>query len=262
MTGSFLERVTAARRADAERRRGEGALGLAQAAARAAGQPRDFVAAIARPGLSLIAEIKRASPSAGEIAQGARPAQLARAYETGGAASVSVLTEPDHFRGSLDDLRDARSACGLPVLRKDFLCDALHIWEARGAGADAVLLIVAALTQTDLVSLSDIASDLGMAVLVEVHSAAEVDRALLAGARVVGVNTRDLATLTVDPAIVAKLRPLIPEGTLVVGESGVSTRTDVEELEGAGVDAVLVGEAIMRAPDPAAKIGELLGRPA
>jgi indole-3-glycerol phosphate synthase len=253
MAGSFVERVTAARRADAERRRAGGALGLAQTAARSAGTPRDFHSALARPGLSLIAEIKRASPSAGEIAPGAKPADLARSYEAGGASAISVLTEPDHFRGSLDDLRDARSACGLPVLRKDFLCDTLHIWEARGAGADAVLLIVA------LVTMLDLATDLGMAALVEVHSAPEVERAVTAGARVIGVNTRDLATLEVDPAMVGKLRPLIPEGVLVVGESGVSTRADVIDLEAVGVDAVLVGEAVMRAPDPAAKIGELLG---
>ena len=257
---SFLERITSARRADATRRRAEGALGLAQSAARAAGAPRDFAGRLARPGLALIAEIKRASPSAGEIAVGARPAALARAYEAGGAAAVSVLTEPDHFKGSLDDLRETRSACALPVLRKDFLCDALHVWEARAAGADAVLLIVAALTQTELVTLSDLATDLGMAALVEVHSAPEVERALLAGARIVGINTRDLATLEVDPAVVAKLRPLVPDGVVVVGESGVASRSDVEDLEAAGVDAILVGEAIMRAADPAAKIAELLGR--
>lgn len=260
MTENFLERVTAARRADAERRREQGALDLAKAAARSAGAPRDFASALSRPGLSLIAEIKRASPSVGDIAPGARPAILASAYESGGAAAVSVLTEPDHFRGSLDDLREARSACGLPVLRKDFLCDALHVWEARAAGADAILLIVAALTQTELVSLSDLAADLGMSALVEVHSAAEIDRAVLAGSRIVGINTRDLATLEVDPEVVAKLRPLVPDGLVTVGESGVKTRSDVQALESAGVDAVLVGEAVMKAPDPAAKIRELIGR--
>ena len=260
MTGSFLERITAARRADAQRRRSEGALRSAQDAARAAGRPRDFAGALARPGLSLIAEIKRASPSAGDIAPGAQPGELARAYEAGGAAAISVLTEPDHFRGSLDDLREARSACALPVLRKDFLCDALHVWEARGAGADAVLLIVAALSQTELVSLADLAADLGMAALVEVHSAPEIERAADAGARIIGINTRDLATLAVDGAVVAKLRPLIPDGAIVVGESGVSTRADVDALRAATVDAVLVGEAVMRAADPARTIAELLSQ--
>ena len=255
----FLQRVTGDRRADAARRRAEGALPLAQSAARAAGKPRNFLGAMAKPGLSLIAEIKRASPSAGDIAPGARPAELARAYEAGGASAISVLTEPDHFRGSLDDLREARSACELPVIRKDFLCDPLHLWEARAAGADAVLLIVAALTQTELVSLADLASDLGMTALVEAHSASEVDRAIQAGARLVGINTRNLSTLEVDPAMVGKLRPLVPDGILVVGESGVATREDVLDMEAAGVDAILVGEAVMRAPDPAAKIRELLG---
>ena len=255
----FLERVTGARRADAARRRAAGALSLAQAAARAAGKPRDFVGALAAPGLSLVAEIKRASPSAGDILRDARPADFARAYESGGASAISVLTEPDHFRGSLDDLREAREAANLPVLRKDFLCDALHVWEARAAGADGVLLIVAALSQTELVTLADLAADLGMAALVEAHSAGEVDRAVQAGARVVGINTRDLTTLAVDPATVAKLRPLVPEGILVVGESGVATRDDAREMASAGVDAILVGEAVMRAPDPAAKIRELLG---
>jgi indole-3-glycerol phosphate synthase len=260
VTASFLEKVTGARRADAERRRAQGALQLAQSAVRAAGPLRDFARALAVPGLSLIAEIKRASPSVGDIAPGAQPSGLASAYESGGAAAVSVLTEPDHFRGSLDDLREARSACRLPVLRKDFLCDTLHVWEARAAGADAVLLIVAALTQTELVTLSDLATDLGMSALVEVHSAAEIERAVLAGALIVGINTRDLATLEVDPEVVAKLRPLVPDGVVTVGESGVKTRADVEALEAAGVDAVLVGETVMRAPDPAAKIRELLGQ--
>jgi indole-3-glycerol phosphate synthase len=260
MAGSFLERVVRARRDDARRRRAEGALALAQAAARAAGPPRDFLAAVDRPGISLIAEIKRASPSAGLIAPAARPAALAAAYEAGGAAALSVLTEPEHFGGSLDDLREARSACGLPVLRKDFIADPLHVWEARAAGADAVLLIVAALTQTELVALSDLAADLGMAALVEVHTAAELERAALAGAVLVGINARDLGTLEVDPETVARLRPLVPDGVRVVGESGVATRADVEALAAAGVDAVLVGEALMRAADPAAKVRELLGR--
>jgi indole-3-glycerol phosphate synthase len=259
MSASFLERVTAARRADARRRAGDGALERAREGARASGPPRDFRGALARPGLALIAEIKRASPSAGAIAPGASPATLARAYEQGGAAAISVLTEPDHFRGSLDDLREARDACALPVLRKDFLCEPLHVWEARAAGADAVLLIVAALSQHELVALSGLAEEMGMGVLVEVHSAAEIERAIDARAAIIGINTRDLATLTVDPETVGKLRPLVPDGSLVVGESGVAVRADVSSLEAVGVDAVLVGEAVMRAPDPAAKIRELLG---
>jgi indole-3-glycerol phosphate synthase len=257
---SFLERVTAARRADAQRRRNHGALDLAKKAAAAAGAPRDFAAALAAPGLSLIGEVKRASPSAGTIAGNADPVALARAYERGGAAAVSVLTEPDHFRGSIDDLRAVRDAVSLPALRKDFLCDALHVWEARAAGADAVLLIVAALEQTELVALLDLSETLGMAALVEAHTADEVDRALRAGARIVGLNTRDLQTLEVDVGVVKELRPLVPASALVVAESGIASRADVEAVESLDVDAVLVGEALMRAPDPAAAVRSLLGK--
>lgn len=260
MTDSFLARITAARRADAERRTASGALDLARAAAEAAPHPRDLGNALGAPGMQLIAEVKRSSPSAGAIRSDAAPAQQARAYERGGAAAISVLTEPDHFGGSLEDLRAVRDAVALPVLRKDFLCDPLHVWEARAAGADAVLLIVAALSQTELVSLADLAEMLTMSALIEVHSAEDAQRARDAGARIVGINARDLATLEVDAGIVKEIRPLVPDGVTVVGESGVQTRADVEGLEAVGCDAVLVGEALMRADDPAAKIRELLGR--
>jgi len=256
---SFLERVTAARRADAEKRRAEGALEHAKEAAAAAGPARDFHAALSRPGVSLIAEIKRASPSAGDIAPEIDRLALARAYETGGATAISVLTEPDHFKGSLDDLRAVRESVSIPVLRKDFICDPLQVWEARAAGADAVLLIVAALGQTELVALADLTETLGMSALVETHDADEIARAVDAGARIIGINTRNLATLEVDPEMVAKLRGAIPDDMTVVGESGITSRADVAAMEAADVDAVLVGEALMRAPDPGAKIRELLG---
>jgi len=256
---SFLESVTAARRADAEKRRAEGALDLAKNAAAGAGPVRNFHAALSRPGLSLIAEIKRASPSAGDIAPLVDRLALARAYEDGGASAISVLTEPDHFRGSLDDLRAVRDTVSIPVLRKDFICDPLQVWEARAAGADAILLIVAALDQRELVALGDLAETLGMSALVETHDVDEIARAGEAGARIIGINTRNLATLEVDPATVGKLRSAVPDGVTVVGESGVSTREDVVAMESAGVDAVLVGEALMRAADPAAKVRELLG---
>jgi indole-3-glycerol phosphate synthase len=251
--------VVAARRADAERRRAAGALSLAREAVAAAGDPRDFEAALGADGTSLIAEIKKASPSAGNIVAHARPSRYAQMYEDAGASALSVLTEPDHFRGSLEDLRAARDAVSIPALRKDFLCDPLHLWEARACGADAVLLIVAALEQTALVALLDLAETLGLGVLVEVHSEEEVDRAMRAGARVVGINTRDLATLEVDPNTIKRLRPLIPSEVLVVAESGIKTREDVEALERLEVDAILVGEALMRADDPGAKVRELLG---
>ncbi|MCA1833137.1 MAG: indole-3-glycerol phosphate synthase TrpC [Actinomycetota bacterium] len=256
---TFLERVVAARRADAERRRAAGALSLAREAVAAAGDPRDFYAAIEEPGMSLIGEIKRASPSAGDIVAHARPARYAQIYEAAGASALSVLTEPDHFKGSLEDLRAARDAVSIPALRKDFLCDPLHVWEARACGADAVLLIVAALEQTGLVALLDLAETLGLAALVEVHTADELDRALRAGARLVGINTRDLSTLKVDPTVVKAIRPMIPPNVLVVAESGVSKRSEVEALEALECDGVLIGEALMRAPDPGQKVRELLG---
>jgi len=257
---SFLQRVTAARRADAEARRASGALDVARESARNVAPPRDFTAALATPGISLIAEVKRASPSAGDIAPDVDRLELVAAYERGGAAAISVLTEPEYFRGSLEDLSAVRASVGIPVLRKDFICDPLQVWEARAAGADAVLLIVAVLDQTELVSLAGLVDALGMTALIEVHDEADMARAADAGARVVGINTRDLATLRVDPTVVARLRPFAPQGALVVGESGVSVRADVVRLEGVGCDAVLVGEALVRAPDPAAKVRELLGR--
>ncbi|HVL89762.1 MAG TPA: indole-3-glycerol phosphate synthase TrpC [Actinomycetota bacterium] len=255
---SFLERITAERREDALRRRAEGALEEAKAAAEAAPPVRDFEAALRVPGLSLIAEIKRASPSKGVIAAGADEVAIARAYEDGGAAAVSVLTEPNHFRGTLEDLRSVRSAVEVPVLRKDFVCDELHVYEARAAGADAVLLIVAALTQSELVALIDAAAVCGMAADVEVHDPDEVGRAVDAGARIVAINARNLATLDVDLATVEKVRPLIPGGVLAVAESGIETVADVRRMRDAGVDAVHIGETLMRAPDPAAAIRDLL----
>ena len=256
---SFLERVTAARRADADVRAAGGAVERAREAAASASPPRDFARALTQPGLSLIAEIKRASPSAGDINADADIVAQARAYETGGASAISVLTEPDHFKGSLHDLTLVRESVSSPVLRKDFISHPLQVWEARAANADAVLLIVAALSQRDLVGLADLAEMLGMGALVETHDADEIVRAVDAGARVIGINTRNLATLDVDPATVEKLRSLVPDGITVVGESGVSSRADVVAMESAGVDAVLVGEALMRASDPAAKVRELLG---
>lgn len=262
LPGSFLERITSARRADALRRREGGGLDLAKVAAAAAGPPRDFAGAIARPGLSIVAEVKRASPSAGPIAPGVDAVALARAYEAGGAAALSVLTEPEHFGGSLEDLRDARAAVTIPVLRKDFVCDPLHVWEARAAGADAVLLIVSILQQTELVALADVAETLGMSALVEVHTVEDVDRALRGGARIVGINARDLSTLEVVPGVLKELRPLLPDPVRVVAESGIASRADVEAVLSLDVDAILVGEALVRAPDPAAKLRELRGEEA
>jgi indole-3-glycerol phosphate synthase len=228
--------------------------------AAAAPAPRGFMEAVGAPGMSLIAEIKRRSPSAGAIKEGADPAGLAAGYQAGGARALSVLTEPEFFGGSLGDLAAARAACSLPVLRKDFIVDPWQIVEARAAGADAVLLIVAALSGDSLIKeLSSLSAEMGMAALIEVHDEMELERALGAGARLVGVNQRNLTTFEVDRTLAAGMRKLIPPDVLMVAESGITGRAGVEELEAAGVDAILVGEALMRAPDPGKAAAGLLG---
>lgn len=254
---SFLEQITQARRADAKARLGI-LEDLKQRALDRTPGP-NFAFAIADEGLSLIAEFKRSSPSVGAINTDLDPGERARAYQEGGARAMSVLTEPNYFGGSMDDLALARAACSLPILRKDFLCTELHLYEACAGGADAVLLIAAALGSSELEDLHSLARELGLAVLLEVHSEDEVGSALGAGASIIGINTRDLATLEVDPGQVARVRPSIPKGVLVVGESGIKTRSDVEALEQVGVDGILVGEALMRANDVNAAVRTLLG---
>lgn len=218
---------------------------------------RDFHAALAASGMSLIAEIKRASPSRGDLDADLDPPALASAYERGGARALSVLVEPEFFKGSAGDLTSARAATSLPVLCKDFVIDGVQVDAARSAGADAVLVIVRILGSElkDLIARID---DLGMTALVEVFDERDLDRALEADASVIGVNHRDLETFEEDPTATKRLRPLVPGG-VVVAESAISTRADVADLEAIGVDAVLVGEALVRSPDPAAKIRELLG---
>jgi indole-3-glycerol phosphate synthase len=209
--------------------------------------------------MRIIAEVKRASPSAGRIAE-ADAAERAAAYQRGGAAALSVLTETKHFGGSLGDLVAVRAATDLSILRKDFIVDVSQIVESRSAGADAVLLIAAALHPDELRELSVAAAELGMAALIETHSPQDVDRALGADARIVGVNARDLETLTVDLERALRTMAELPPGVIRVLESGVSGRDDVLRATDAGADAVLVGEALMRSADPEAKLGELLGR--
>ena len=230
---------------------------------RAAAMPaaRDLEGALrAAAPLALIAEVKRASPSAGAIAEDADPRALARAYEAGGAAAVSVLTEPRHFHGSTADLRAVRSATSLPLLRKDFLIHPSQVIESRAAGADAVLLIVAALTTELLESLLWTAADLGLATVVEVHSDDDLGRVLETSAPVIGVNARDLETLEVDAgSALARLRR-IPDDRIAVLESGIGSRTDAQAAADAGASAILVGEALMRADDPARAIRKLLWR--
>jgi indole-3-glycerol phosphate synthase len=210
------------------------------------------------PGVSVIAEVKRRSPSKGELADIPDPAALAAAYEAGGAAAVSVLTEQRRFGGSIDDLRAVRTAVGLPVLRKDFVVTSYQVWEARAAGADLVLLIVAALDQPLLEALHREAVDLGLTPLVEVHDEAEVERALAAGARLLGVNSRNLKTLEVDPATFARVAPLVPDGVVTVAESGVTGPEDVEKLAAQGADVVLVGEALVTGGDPRGAVAAMV----
>ena len=217
---------------------------------------RSLESALSVPGISLIAEIKRASPLKGPLDLDLDAGRLARTYAGAGAAAISVLTEPDGFHGSLEDLRAALDA-GLPVLRKDFVVDPWQLLESRAAGTDAVLLIVR-VAGDSLPALVAGARALGMDALVEVHHEHELNDALGAGATLIGVNHRDLATFEVDPERTAKLAPHIPAGCVTVALSGVSTRAEVEELGAAGADAVLVGESIVTAPDPAAKIAELM----
>ncbi|HJX53504.1 MAG TPA: indole-3-glycerol phosphate synthase TrpC [Polyangia bacterium] len=220
---------------------------------------RDFCAALGKPGLACIAEFKRRSPSKGWINQDADPAVVASAYQAAGAAAISVLTDAPFFGGSLDDLRRARAAVDIPVLRKDFIVDPYQVAEARVAGADALLLIVSALRQDDLVELVVEVRRLGMEALVETHDRHEVERALAAGARAIGVNHRDLHTFQMDMTLALTMRPLIPPDRLLVAESGIRTPDDAHRMHGAGVDAVLVGERLMREPDPGSALRRLMG---
>jgi indole-3-glycerol phosphate synthase len=205
----------------------------------------------------VIAEYKRRSPSAGVIREGASVADVARAYERGGAAALSVLTEQDNFGGSLADLEEARSVSDLPILRKDFTIDPYQLYEAKVYGADAVLLVVGALSDSDLGALYGIARQLELDAIVEVHDEEELSRALAVDADVIGINNRDLVDFSVDLSVTFDLLTDVPAGKTVVSESGIHTRADVEELEQVGVDAVLVGEALMRAPDPEAACRDL-----
>ena len=226
----------------------------------ARGEDRPFNEALVRPGLSVIAEFKRRSPSAGAIvAADADVASQVAAYERGGAAAVSVLTDEPHFGGSLEDLRAARASSTLPIIRKDFIVDPYQLYEAAVNGADAVLLIVRALDDDQLRRLYEEAEALDLDTLVEVHNADELERALLAGAEVVGINNRDLDEMTVDIETTFELMPDVPAGKTVVAESGISGRGELEELDRVGVDAVLIGGSLMTAPDPEAQVRELTG---
>ena len=245
-----LDPIIAATREEVARRRDSVPQHLLEREAAGRGSElRPFAEALRRPGLAVIAEHKRRSPSAGVIRADLELEDVVRAYERGGAAALSVLTEGPNFGGSLSDLRTARAASTLPILRKDFVVDAYQLHEALVAGADAILLIVAALEQAELAQLHETALSLGLAALVEVHDERELERAADLGARLIGINNRDLTTLRVDIRRTFELLPAVPPGAAVVAESGLRSAEDLAELEEAGVDAVLIGEALMRSAD-------------
>jgi indole-3-glycerol phosphate synthase len=254
--GGVLGAILGEVRQALEARHGE--LGEWERRARAAPAPPDFGLALRGSALALVAEVKRRSPSAGDIRPGADAVDVARAYVAGGAAAISVLTEPRHFGGSLADLQRVAAAVGLPVLRKDFIIDPLQVFEARAMGAAAVLLIVRALEQQRLLELAGLARRLGMASLVEVHAEAELARALEASPTAIGINSRDLETLEVDERPLVLL-PRVPLPVLAIAESGIVSRKDVERTASLGADAVLVGTSLASAQDPEQAVRGLVG---
>jgi indole-3-glycerol phosphate synthase len=254
---SKLEQLVGAAREDVERRKSQVPVADLRAAIGTLSGSRPFSEALVRDGLSLIAEFKRRSPSSGEIAPGASVADVCGAYERGGAAAISVLTDQPHFGGSLDDLRAARAASSLPILRKDFIVDVYQLYEAAVNGADAVLLIVAALSDEELSLLGEEAELLDLDCLVEVHDERELERALELEAEVIGINNRDLGDLTVSLETTVELITDVPAGKAVVSESGYSHVEQLLELERIGCDAVLIGETLMRSGDPEAAVRDL-----
>jgi indole-3-glycerol phosphate synthase len=258
LSGTRLGDIVAARRRRIAEARLHVPLETLQQAAQARQERRDFGAALSSGPLQVIAELKRASPSRGILREHYLPREIARRYQVAGASALSVLTEELYFLGSLDDLQTARAAVRLPVLRKDFILEDYQIYESAAAGADALLLIVAALSNEDLRIFIDLCQGLRIAPLVEVHDESELERALAAGARIIGVNNRDLKTLEVDLEISFHLRPGIPAGSIAVSESGIKTGEDLRRLAEAGYHAALIGERLLTAPDPGAALQEML----
>src|ERR1700737_3682451 len=255
----ILERILESRRAAIAELKASGVAAGWPQSLKAAPGPRDFRQALLRSGGALIAEAKERSPSGGLLQRRYDPVRLAHRYAANGAAAISVLTEPEFFGGSLEHLQAVRAAVDVPVLCKDFIVDPVQVLAARGVGADAVLLMLGLLDDGALRDLQALATRLSMQVVVEVHSEEEVDRALEAGAIIIGINNRDLTKMTTDRETTARLRPRIPPGLVVISESGIGSRADVDELHRLGVDAVLVGESLLRAADLEAKVRELSG---
>ncbi len=264
MSGTILQAIVETKRGEVAAARCAEPLEAMRAHCEAAPPPRDFYSAVTDgPTIRLIAEIKKASPSAGLLRADFQPTDLAREYESAGAAALSVLTDRTYFQGSLADLTAARSACALPVLRKDFTIDAYQVYEARAAGADAILLITEILTSAQIDEFSGLAASLGMASVIETHTAAQASAVLplISPARrtVLGINNRDLHAQRTDVGIAQRIAATLPPGTPFVAESGLKSCDDVQATAAAGACAVLIGETFLRACDPAAKVRELMG---
>jgi indole-3-glycerol phosphate synthase len=257
-TGTVLDRILEARRAEVDHRKRVLPETALKYGVKAASPVRDFAAALSRDALNVLAELKPASPSRGIIRDPFDAPALGKALEMAGAAALSVLTEGEFFRGSLKNLRDARKEVALPVLRKDFIFDPWQVWESRANDADSFLLIVTVLSDEQLRDLIALGRELGMEPLVEVHTQEELDRALAAGARIVGVNNRDLKTLTVRVETSRELIERIPQECIAVAESGLRSHDDLKQLRAAGFDAFLIGEHLMLSPDPGAALRDLL----
>ncbi len=256
----LLNEIVARTKQLLDKRKVESPPAIVERAAARQKDAHDFAEALRSDGISLIAEVKRASPSKGVLREDLDAAALATKYELAGAAAVSVLTEPDYFKGSLEDLDSVRKSIDLPLLRKDFVIDPYQIFEARAHGADAVLLISGILNEKEIGELLETARGLGMTAVVEIHSQSELMKAWDYSPTVVGINNRNLVDFSVDIQTTIDLRLLVPSGTLVISESGIHTRGDVLRLADAGADAILVGESLVTSPDPEAKIMELMGR--
>jgi len=258
-TGNVLDRILEARRAAVEHRKRVLPTPVLRLGVEKGTPVRDFSAALTRPATNIIAELKKSSPSRGLLRENFDPPSLAAQLERAGAAALSVLTEEDFFQGSLENLRKARQASSLPVLRKDFIFDPWQVWETRAADADSFLLIAAILDDSLLRELLALGRELGMEALVEVHTREEAARAIQVGARIIGINNRDLRTLIVRPATSFELIELLPDDCLAVCESGLRSAEEIARLRAAGFDAFLVGEHLMESPDPSSALRELLG---
>jgi len=254
----MLDEIVAHKKQAVERRKSTLPLSTLKERIARRNQPRDLARALMGEHTRLIAEVKKASPSRGVLCPDFQPVEIARKYAEGGAAAISVLTEEDHFQGSIDYLASIRDEVPLPILRKDFIFDPYQVYESRAYGADALLLIAAILEQDRLEELLSLSHELGLKCLVESHSQDEVERAVSSGAKIIGINNRDLTDFTIDLETTRRLLPLVPPGRIIVSESGITTRDHVDKLRGWGVNAILVGEALVTAEDITAKTKEMI----